>query len=65
MKAKNWLRHAYSMFLYRKSEEAENFPKAIIKREIRTIAHADEEFRNAIFELGVGILAEKIMREAG
>ncbi len=62
MKAKNWLKHAYNMFLYRKSEEVENYPKAIIKSEIRSIAHADEEFKDVIFELGVGMLAEKIMR---
>lgn len=60
MKTKNALSHAYSMFGYRKSEEIELYPRGAIKREIRAAAMKDIEFKDAIFELGVNMLADKV-----
>lgn len=38
MKTKSLLKHVYSMYGYRKSEEIELSPRKLIKRDIRSIA---------------------------
>lgn len=64
MKTKNALSHAYSMFGYRKSEEIELSPRGAIKREIRVAAAKDIEFKDAVFDLGVNLLADKVKKAA-
>lgn len=64
MKTKSLLKHAYSMYGYRKSEEIELSPRKLIKRDIRSIAVGDVEFRNSMFELGVSLLADKVEKTA-
>lgn len=64
MKTKSLLKHAYSMYGYRKSEEIELSPRKLIKRDIRSIAVGDVEFRNTMFELGVSLLADQVEKTA-
>lgn len=64
MKTKTLLKRAYDMYGYRKSEEIELSPRKFIKRDIRIIAVGDVEFRNAVFELGISLLADKVEQKA-